>query len=192
MTTSPRTGESSKPAGLSIRPLEAGDAAEMAAAFTSMGWSEPAAQFERYFVEQEAGARDVLVAEFDGVFAGYVTVSWRPTYPPFRVASIPEIQDLNVLPAVRRRGIASRLLDEAESRIAERSNTAGIGFGLTENYGAAQRLYVRRGYVPDARGVMSGDAPVEYWSEVRADDDLVLYLTKTLRSEPTSAGRGGE
>jgi ribosomal protein S18 acetylase RimI-like enzyme len=115
------------------------------------------------------------------VFAGYGTVLLQATYPPFRDASIPEIQDLNVLTHFRRRGVASRLIDEAESRIGARGDTAGIGVDMTENYGAAQRMYVLRGYVPDARGLMYSEQPVEYFGPaVIPDDDLVMYLTKHL------------
>jgi GNAT superfamily N-acetyltransferase len=178
--------------GIATRALAPGDPPVFEAAFAAIGWRKPAPQYVRYLDEQAAGTRDVVVAEVDGAFAGYLTVLWEPSYPPFRDAQIPEIQDLNVLPQVRRRGVASRLLDEAESRIAARSNVVGIGFGLTANYGAAQRLYVLRGYVPDARGIMSRERPVGYLSHVQADDDLVLYLTKRLRtraSRMTSSSR---
>ncbi len=170
------------PDDLTIRAIHPDDPPVLEAAFAAIGWNKPASQYERYLAEQADGTRDILVAELDGVFAGYGTVLWQATYPPFRDASIPEIQDLNVLPDLRRRGIASRLVDEAESRIAARGDTAGIGFGMTENYGAAQRMYVLRGYVPDARGLMTNEQPVEYLGPpVVADDDLVLYLTKRLR-----------
>jgi GNAT superfamily N-acetyltransferase len=166
---------------LVIRALGPQDPPVLEAAFAAIGWNKQASRYERYLVEQADGIRDILVAELEGVFAGYGTLLWRATYPPFRDASIPEVQDLNVLPHLHRRGVASRLMDEAESRIAARGDTAGIGFGMTENYGAAQRMYVLRGYVPDGRGLMYNEQPVEYFGPaVIPDDDLVLYLTKRL------------
>ena len=169
------------PNDLVIRALGPQDPPVFEAAFAAIGWHKQASRYERYLTEQADGTRDILVAELEGVFAGYGTVLWQATYPPFRDASIPEIQDLNVLTHLRRRGVASKLLDEAESRIAVRGDTAGIGFGMTENYGAAQRMYVLRGYVPDARGLMYNKQPVEYFGPaVIPDDDLVLYLTKHL------------
>ena len=105
---------------VTIRPLEARDMVPIANAFAAMGWNKPAAQYERYLAEQREGRREVLVAfvEDGSAFAGYLTVVWQPDYPPLRAANVPEIQDLNVLPHLRRRGIASRLLDQAERRAA--------------------------------------------------------------------------
>jgi ribosomal protein S18 acetylase RimI-like enzyme len=58
------------------------------------------------------------------------------------VADKSEIVDFNVRPDLRRRGIGTRLMDEAEALIATRSPIAGIGVGLGLDYGPAQRLYV--------------------------------------------------
>jgi GNAT superfamily N-acetyltransferase len=95
--------------------------------------------------EQVAGSRICLVATVDGQFAGYVTVNWAPTYSGFVELKIPEIQDLNVLPGFRRKGIGTRLLDRAEQEISLRSSIAGIAVGLHPGYNDAQTLYVKRG-----------------------------------------------
>ncbi len=163
---------------LGIAPLRPGDIAEIAAAFAALGWNKPATQYERYLSEQLRSVRDCLVARCDGTFCGYLTILWRPDYRPFREASIPEIQDFNVLPDYRRRGIGSKLMDEAERIGFARSPTLGIGFGLHHDYGAAQRLYILRGYVPDARGITSHGVRVNWGDDVKIDDDLVLYLVK--------------
>lgn len=165
---------------LHIRLLTADDIPVIAAAFAALGWHKPTTQYERYLAEQRHGARAVLVAIQGGAFVGYVTVVWRSVYPPFRDAGIPEIVDVNVLPHRRRHGIGSRLLDEAERRIAERSSVAGIGVGLYADYGPAQRLYVKRGYVPDGRGIASDGRPVAGEETVVVDDALALYFTKVL------------
>jgi GNAT superfamily N-acetyltransferase len=165
-----------------IRLLEAGDIPAIAAAFAALGWNKPAAQYEHYLAEQGRGERVVLVAVQEGAFAGYVTIVWHSGYPPFRDAAIPEIVDFNVLPHLRRRGIGSRLLDEAERLIAVRSPTAGIGVGLFADYGAAQRLYVRRGYLPDGRGLVARGRHVAEGETVVVDNDLALYFTKELGS----------
>jgi GNAT superfamily N-acetyltransferase len=163
-----------------IRLLSADDVPIIAAAFAAIGWNKPASQYERYLTEQDCGERVVLVAVCEGVFVGYVTVVWCSGYPPFRDAAIPEIADFNVLPRFRRRGIGSRLLDEAERYIAERSPAAGIGVGLFADYGAAQRLYVRRGYLPDGCGLFAHDHHVAEGETVIVDNDLGLNLTKAL------------
>jgi GNAT superfamily N-acetyltransferase len=149
-----------------------------------MAWHKPLEQFERYLAEQHAGARQVIVAELQGSLAGYVCVVWEPSYPPFRDQSVPEIQDLNVFPQFRRQRVATRLMDAAEAVIIERSLVAGIGVGLHPGYSAAQRLYVRRGYVPDGNGIMYQGVPVREGQQVFLDDELVLHLTKTLIAAP--------
>jgi GNAT superfamily N-acetyltransferase len=176
------------PEEVRIRPLQAGDVESIVSAFAAAGWPKPRAQYERYLAEQAEGLRAVRVAFADGEVCGYGTVVWRPKYPPFREAGIPEIQDLNVLPRFRRRGIASRLLDEAEWIVAERSPVVGIGVGLYADYGPAQRLYVLRGYVPDARGISWQRRVVLGGETVVADDDLVLYLTKRLGRREERSG----
>jgi GNAT superfamily N-acetyltransferase len=165
---------------LIIRELQSQDIEPIAAAFTAIGWNKPESQFERYLIEQEQGLRMVLVAFADEVFCGYINVIWAPDYPPFRETGIPELQDFNVLPQFRRQGIGSRLMDEAERIAGERSEVVGIGVGMTADYGAAQRMYVLRGYVPDGRGLVSHDQTPAYGDMVRFDDDLVLHFTRRL------------
>jgi RimJ/RimL family protein N-acetyltransferase/predicted N-acetyltransferase YhbS len=166
-----------------IRLLEARDIEEIPPAFAAVGWpGKHTAQYRAYLSDQEEGARAVLVATVEGRFAGYLTVQWRSTYEPFRSAGIPEITDLNVLPHLRRRGIAWALMDRAEALIAERSQTAGIGVGLYADYTAAHLMYLRRGYLPDGRGVAYRGAPVPAGTPVRVDDDLALMMTRSLGS----------
>lgn len=165
---------------LLIRELTPADCLPIAEAFAAQGWEKPEAQYQRYFSESQSGQRTVLVGEVDGQFAGYLTVVWVSNYHPFREAGIPEIVDFNVLKKFHRRGIGSALMDEAERRIAAVSSIAGIGVGLTADYGAAQILYVRRGYVPDGRGAFSNEQALVYGEMVQADDGLALYLTKKV------------
>lgn len=160
----------------------------ISAAFAVIGWDKPVSLYRSYLSEQGRGERNVFVAFSDDGFAGYVTVVWRSEYPPFRSEGVPEIVDLNVLPRFRRRGIAARLMDEAEKLAAERSPVVGVGVGMTADYGAAQRMYVKRGYVPDGRGLTSHHRPVRRGNRTMVDDGLVLYLTKNL--EPRGCLRG--
>jgi GNAT superfamily N-acetyltransferase len=163
-----------------IRPLEGGDIPPIAAAFAQLGWNKPASQYEKYLSEQHAGSRVVLVAWLNGEFAGYVTVVWRSHYPAFAISNIPEIVDFNVLPRFRRQGIGSRLMAAAERRVAAVSLVVGMGVGLTADYGPAQRMYLKRGYISDGRGAFLGSAPLVYGQSVAVDDNLVLYFTKKL------------
>ena len=156
--------------------------APISAAFSDLGWNKPRSQYERYLSEQQQGIRTVFVAFVGEAFAGYVTIVWSLACPPFRAGRIPEIHDFNVLPHFRRQGIGTSLMDQAEQRVSERSGVVGIGVGVSSDYGAAQRLYVLRGYVPDGKGLMYDGCPVRQGDEMIVNDGLVLYLTKTLPS----------
>jgi GNAT superfamily N-acetyltransferase len=164
-----------------IRLLESEDILEIATAFQHLGWNKPQSQYERYLTEQTLKIRHVYVAFVQGKFAGYLTICWKSTYEPFREKNIPEIVDFNVLPKFRRHGIGTKLMDRAESEIAKVSLIAGIGVGMDSDYGAAQRLYVFRGYIPDGRGLYYRDHYVKYGEEITVDDNLALYLTKELK-----------
>src|ERR1700721_4635772 len=107
-----------------IRALNDGDPEPISAGFKGLGAGKPVAQYRRYLAEQLVGPRVCLVATFDGRFAGYVTVNWAPTYCAFVEQQIPEIQDLNVLPGFRRKGLATRLLDRAEEEISRHAGVA--------------------------------------------------------------------
>ncbi len=154
------------------------DCVLISAAFAGQGWNKPVSQYQNYLRQSVEGKRDLLVAEVQGEFAGYITIEWESGYPPFREAHIPEITDLNVLKRYQRQGVATALLDEAEQRIAQRSTVIGIGVGLTANYGVAQSLYPKRGYVPDGRGIYNCDKPVEPGETIVVNDDVALYLIK--------------
>ena len=163
---------------ITIKLLEAQEVEPIGSSFDSTVWKDITPLLERYLAEQERGKRVVLIAYIDNEFGGYVTIKWKSDYPSFAEKGIPEINDLRVLPAFRRRGIATALVDEAEKRIFERSPIAGIGVGMYADYGAAQRMYALRGYVPDGLGLAYKGQHVKPGHEVMVDDDLILYLTK--------------
>jgi GNAT superfamily N-acetyltransferase len=164
-----------------ILRLERSDISEIAEAFKEMGWNKPASQYERYLMEQALKIRDMYIARLNGQFAGYLTICWQSSYASFREKRIPEIMDFNVLPKFRRMGIGTQLMDRAEAEIAKVSPVAGIGVGMTSDYGAAQRLYVLRGYLPDGNGLYHMGRPIQYGQTLKVDDNLALYLTKELR-----------
>ena len=170
-----------KESDLTIRLLEANDIPGIAQAFEELGWHKPASQYERYLREQTFEQRNVFVAFVDAEFAGYLTICWRSAYEPFQEKQIPEIVDFNMLPKFRRMGIGTQLMDKAESEISKVSALAGIGVGMDPGYGAAQKLYVLRGYIPDGLGLHWKDHHVQYGERVIVDDELALYFTKELK-----------
>ena len=167
-----------------IMPLKKSHIISISETFNKIGWNKPESLFAGYLKEQEAGERLVWVAYLNDQFAGYVTLNWQSQYESFAAARIPEIMDLNVLPVYRKMGIGSVLLDIAEKEVATKSKVVGIGVGLYAGadggYGSAQRLYVKRGYIPDGKGITYNYEPTISGNSYPLDDDLVLWFTKKL------------
>jgi ribosomal protein S18 acetylase RimI-like enzyme len=156
------------------------DCKEISEAFQKQGWNKPVSQYEQYLDFQKMGKRDIIIAELNQEFAGYLTIKWESDYKPFRTNEIPEIVDFNVLKKYQRIGIGTKLMDEAERRIKKVSDIAGIGFGVYKDYGAAQILYINRGYKPDGNGLVKGSNSLKYGDVITIDDSIVFCLTKKL------------
>ncbi len=144
-------------------------------------WPKPASTFEAYLYDQIKGERTVCLAFFEAHFAGYVTLKITSAYPFFSEHNIPEINDLNVLPSSRRKGIGSALLAWAEQEAQKHSTVIGLGVGLYDGYGNAQQLYCKRGYLPDGLGITYKNQRAVYGTTVEVDDDLILWFVKKLR-----------
>jgi GNAT superfamily N-acetyltransferase len=169
-------------AEIQVRRFRADDLTTATESFSVIG--KTATLFQRYLAEQKERRRTVLLGLIDGEFAGYVTVNWQPTYAPLAAAQIPELQDLNVLPTLRRRGIGTALIRAAEFEAKARSAAVGIAVGLHPGYNAAQRLYVQLGYVPDGNGITVSERTVSEAQTITLDDNVVLHFEKTLASRP--------
>ncbi len=171
-------------ADILVRPFEHADIPIIVEAFNNANWSKPISIFETYFQEQLSSSRLVWVAYKNKQIAGYVTLKWVSHYASFAHAKIPEIMDLNVLPPFRKLGIGSLLIDYAEKAAAIKSDIVGLGVGLyggpDGGYGAAQRLYVDRGYIPDGRGLTYNYQAAIFGNKYPLDDDLLLWFTKKL------------
>ena len=164
----------------SIRKMQESDIQDLSRGFISQGWPSREEILTRYFKEQESGEREVLVAEIDGVVAGYVTILPSAKHGPFAEV-YPELSDFNVFEPFRNQGIGNQLLEEAEKRVKFVSSKVTLGVGLHLGYGPAQRLYIKRGYIPDGTGVWYRNKPLEMGASCQNDDDLVLYLSKDLQ-----------
>ena len=160
-----------------IRNMIKSDIESLSHGFMNQGWPGREEILARYFLEQESGEREVLVAEIDGAVAGYVTILPSAKHGPF--ASIcPELSDFNVFEPFRNKGIGNRLLEKAEQGVKRFSGKVCLGVGLHLGYGPAQRLYIKRGYIPDGTGVWYRNKPLEMNATSQNNDDLVLYLVK--------------
>lgn len=163
---------------ISIRKLEKLDIPLIVECFAAHHWPKPISTFDKYLQEQQEGIRQMWLAFDEAQFAGYVTLTRESLYQPFRKNQIPEIMDLNVLPPFRNKGIGSLLIETAEREAFKENDTVGIGVGLYEGYGQAQKIYISRGYKPNGHGVTYNYQPIEPGKSVCLDDDLVLWFTK--------------
>jgi GNAT superfamily N-acetyltransferase len=164
-----------------IRELTRDDVPLIVAVNGGAAWNGGLEKWNRRLAEHEAGKRVVLLAVEKADILAYGSLLWSPPYPFFREFGIPELQDLVVAQHRRREGIGSRLIAALEQRARKRGCLQiGMGVGLYADYGDAQRLYVKLGYVPDGRGMTSRLAPALGGAQVRVDDDLLLWLVKSL------------
>ncbi|KJV55109.1 acetyltransferase family protein [Orientia chuto str. Dubai] len=170
---------------ISIDRFMADDIPIIVSVFNQIGWNKPALLFEGYLRSKKrvsdwfGGSRPRRIRRLrDLKMAFFVSI--------FNEQNIPEIMDLNVLPSFRKMGIGSLLLDTAEKEAATKSQIIGIGVGLYAGedggYGPAQRLYIKRGYIPDGKGVTYNYQPIIPGNSYPLDDDLVLWFTKRLSS----------
>lgn len=163
---------------ISVRIAAEGDREALSALRSG---TDAASYFAECLSEQNAGRRLVLMAESGGAAAGWAMLNFAPRYALYSRLGMPEIQDLYVGGAFRRQGIGGAIIEACEKLARERGcDGIGISVGLHAGFGAAQRLYVRRGYVPDGGGVTYDRVPVGAGEVRPIDDDLCLMMVKSL------------
>jgi len=160
-----------------IRDMKDTDPQAIHAQEMAQGHHRTPESFANRLADRRAGLAVPLVAEYFGDIAGYVNVYRRPGKDGKNRC---EIEDLGVFVKYRNRGIGSNLMDVAEQIAAGYSGAVHLAVGLHSGYGAAQRMYARRGYVPDGSGVWYGGAPLAAYANCKNDDGLVLWMSKKL------------
>lgn len=161
----------------SIRKMQESDIKDLSQGFISQGWPGREEILTRYFKEQESGEREVLIADLTSAVAGYITILPDAKQGPFAGMG-PELSDFNVFEPFQNQGIGNLLMEEAENRIKLFSDKVTLGVGLHSGYGPAQRLYIKRGYIPDGSGVWYRNQPLEMNAVCEDIGELVLYLSK--------------
>ena len=158
-----------------IRNMEKNDAQIITDSEIEQGWDQT--------IDKSNGIAISLVAEYQGNVAGYISVYPDSKWGAFGNQGLPEIIDFGVLEKFRNRGVGSKLMDVAE-RIAHRyADRVYLGVGLHSGYGSAQRMYVKRGYIPDGSGVWYKSIVCPPYCACCNNDDLVLYMIKDFESE---------
>ena len=160
--------------------MREGDAQILSDEEAAQGWAPTLEKHRNRLKDQSEGKAVSLVAEYRGEVAGYINVYPHGQDGPFSSKNWPEIVDFGVLEKYRRHGIGSILMDTAERIAAEYAAVVYLGVGLHSGYGSAQRMYVKRGYLPDGSGVWYGKGVCEPYGECCNDDDLNLYFSRKL------------
>ena len=164
-----------------IRDMQQSDAQIITEEEIAQGWDATVEKYEMRLKHQSEGKAISLVAEYCGKIAGYINIYPNSEWGAFANQGYPEIVDFGVLEKYRRKGIGAKLMDVAEQIAAIYSDMVYLGVGMHSGYGSAQRMYVKRGYIPDGTGVWYCDKVCEQYTDCCNDDDLVLYLSKKLR-----------
>lgn len=143
-------------------------------------WSTADATHEKwinYYEEQQDQARIVAIVEQEQQLIGYGSLLLKSNY----FSQIPEIHDLWIAAKNRRTGFGKQLMAYLENLArAEGYKKIGFGVGLYKDYGPAQKLYFQMGFQPDGEGITYQGGPVTPGEKYPIDDDLILWLTKSL------------
>lgn len=164
---------------VNIRQADKSDLASLYALYDMIGKKD-----EGYFEACFEKKCLVLIAAHNEKDIGFGVLNFNPKYNLYQKLDIPEIQDLNVIPDARQQGVATMLVDAFEGIAIDKGATnIGISVGLTKDYGPAQRLYCKLGYMPDGYGVTYNREGVKPQHSYPVDDDLCLMLVKPLHAD---------
>lgn len=165
---------------LLIRSMRESDGDVFYNTYLSYNWHPERKTYSNYYKEQETGKRKVFIAEYENQVAGICTLVLEPTEGPFGGKGMPEIVDLCVFFYLHHMGIGNKLLDVVEAEAFKLSNEVYLAVGVHSGYGIAQRMYIKRGYIPDGTGVWYQNKQLEQYAVCCNDDDLLLFLSKKL------------
>lgn len=139
----------------------------------------------RYYEKQFGHIREKMCAGLAAVcqdeIAGYVYLYYQCKWGGMGGQGYPGVVDLSVMDGFRRRGIGNLLMDVAERIAAEYSDLIYLDVGLNSEFGSAQRLYAKRGYIPDGKGCYYEEEVCGIDAQCRNSDELTLCLAKRLR-----------
>lgn len=163
-----------------IRNMQESDVHIIVGEEKAQGWNVSLEKYEIRLKHQNEGKSISIIAEYRGNVAGYINIYPNSERGAFAKQGYTEIVDFGVLIKYRNYGIGSKLMDIAEQIASQYSSVVYLGVGMHSGYGSAQRMYVKRGYIPDGSGVWYGESVCEQYAECCNDDDLILYLSKEL------------
>lgn len=166
-----------------LRQLQASDTEQIAITFqfTWTSFEQNIKKWNQYYKEQQDNIRFVCVVEKANKLIGYGSLLYISKYSYFSDHKISEINDIWILQDERKKGLGAMLIKYLEDIARAKFYTQiGLGVGLYSDYGAAQRLYCKLGYLPDGNGITYKNIAVVPGKKYTIDDDLVLWLIKSL------------
>jgi len=166
---------------ITIRTIEDSDAKIICREEIVQGWNATEEKYLTRIADHAAGRCISLVAEYHHEVAGYINVYIDAKLGALAGKGYCGIVDFGVLQKFRNRGIGGKLMDAAEKIAAGYADTVYLAVGLYGGYGSAQRMYFKRGYIPDGSGVWYKDKPAKAGENYPLDDDLLLYMSKKLK-----------
>lgn len=135
----------------------------------------------QYYKEHLEQIRTVYLLEKQGHILGYASLLRQSNYPSFKDDGIPEINDVWISAEHRGHGLGTRLIQHLEKKACQENyRQIGLGVGLYQDYGSAQKLYIHLGYIPDGKGVIYKSQPVIPGDSYPVDDDFLIWLKKDL------------
>lgn len=166
-----------------IRAMSAHDIEKIVTRY-SFPWSTPEKTkilWGTYYREHQEGIRTVAVLEENHEILGYGSLLRKPECPFFAKKNIPEINAIWIDENYRRQGFGKALIKWFEKLARhEGYDQIGIGVGLYQDYGPAQKLYFQLGYVPEGNGITYKGQPTVPGQTYPLDDDLIFWLEKSL------------
>lgn len=135
---------------------------------------------KRQLDNQQKQECSALLALYHGEVSGYVFLYYQCRWGGLGGCKIPSVVDLIVFKKYRRKKIATILLDLAEDIARHHCDKIYLDVCLNSDYGPAQKLYAKRGYIPDGKGVYYENKICETNAVCKNNDDLTLCLIKEL------------
>lgn len=170
--------------GVLIRYLQEADIPQITSHFC-FPWSTPEKTktlWDVYYQEQQQGIRTVAVLEKSQKILGYGSLLRKPECPFFADKNIPEINAIWIDENHRRQGLGKALIKWLENLASQEGyHQIGIGVGLYKDYGPAQKLYFALRYSPEGNGITYKGQLTIPGQSYPLDDDLILWLTKTIK-----------
>ena len=164
-----------------IRTMNESDPQLIYDAVVRQGWHADLDCERMRLQDHQAGKCTALMAEVNGTLAGHIYVYRHANDGPEAFRHLPLIVDFGVFIPWQRQGVGTALMDAAEHIASQWADTVCLGVGLHSGYGSAQRMYVKRGYIPDGSGAWYKGRVCGQYENCCNDDDLLLYFSKRLR-----------